>query len=277
MLKHKRIPSCNWQSNLVSLNFTILGHERVIGGAEVDEPAPAFELPEQHGGGVERGGQLGGPPPRDGAPLPRVRHPHVAVPARRLLAAHEGLEIRAVVLPGHPDEVAVPGVVERPQQPPDPRAVPEAGARDEVRQLRRRPPLLLLRPPRRRGARRAERRVEDGEREEREREEQRAHPPEPVRRRQLPHGSVRVGRAGPGPGGPRASAPAAFARRREAYGGARGPGGCLARWLAGGEWRQTDGRRAREVKAAAQQRFVQGNRAGGAGAPAVLAQRVPCP
>lgn len=185
--------------------FTILRHERVIGGAEVDEPAPAFELPEQHGGGVERGGQLGGAPPRDGAPLPRERHPHVTVPARRLLGAHEGLEIRAVVLPGHPDEVAVPGVVERPEQPPDPRGVPGPRGRDEVRQPRRRlgrPPvpllLPLLLPPRRRGhgrrrggARRAERRVEDGEREEREREEQRAHPPEAVpRRRQLPHGGM---------------------------------------------------------------------------------------
>jgi hypothetical protein len=43
------------------MNFTILGHKRVIRGAEVDEPTPPVELPQQQGGGVERGGQLGGP------------------------------------------------------------------------------------------------------------------------------------------------------------------------------------------------------------------------
>lgn len=57
-------------------------------------------------------------------PTPRRGDPHVAVPPGRLLAAHERLEIRALLLPGDPDEVEVPGVVQRPQHPPDPRAVP---------------------------------------------------------------------------------------------------------------------------------------------------------
>jgi hypothetical protein len=38
------------------MNFTILGHKRVIRGAEVDESTPPVELPQQQGGG-----QLGGP------------------------------------------------------------------------------------------------------------------------------------------------------------------------------------------------------------------------
>jgi len=56
--------------------------------------------------------------------------------------------IRTVVLPSHPDEVAVRGVVQREQQPSDPRAIPGAGTRDKVRHPWRRPPLLLRLPAR---------------------------------------------------------------------------------------------------------------------------------
>jgi hypothetical protein len=158
----------------------------------------------------------------------------------------KGLEIGTVVLPRDPDEVVVPGVAERPQQPPDPRAVPEADARYEVRQPRWRPTAHV--PPRRRGggrrARRAERRVEDGEREERQRQEQRVHPPAAVRQRGLvPHESPWRG--------VRAREAPAFARRPVAY-GQPGQGGwpLLASW-----WRQTD-ERAEPDEAS----LVQGNR-----------------
>ena len=42
------------------MNQVVLGEERVIGGAERDEPVPLGVEPEQGGGGAERGGEAGG-------------------------------------------------------------------------------------------------------------------------------------------------------------------------------------------------------------------------
>nr|XP_034575072.1 uncharacterized protein LOC117838963 [Setaria viridis] len=98
--------------------ITVLGDERVVGCAEVDEPVPVAAEAEQQHDGVQRGGEHGGASVGDEvrpADDPNVAHGRVHAPP-----GHE-LRQPAVLprggLPVQVQQVAVGRVVQRRQQP----------------------------------------------------------------------------------------------------------------------------------------------------------------
>lgn len=156
---------------------TVLGHEGVIRGAEVDEPAPIRELPQE-----DRDAMEGATDHRRALIRHRIRAPHhpdvPELPERRL-RADELLQIRPLVRRRgevEVEEVVVPGVVERAEEPPHPRPV-AGGAGDHVGEPRRRRRGGRVTPPTGdsgeiRGPPGPERREDEGEGEERREEEE---------------------------------------------------------------------------------------------------------
>lgn len=77
---------------------TVLGDERVVGGAEVDEPVPFPALPEQDGGGVERVGDHCRTPVGDEVGL--GDHDHVPDGGEYRVTGHELAEIEPLTRSG---------------------------------------------------------------------------------------------------------------------------------------------------------------------------------